>query len=160
MRLSTRLARVSPSATLAAKVAAEELRARGVQVIDFGPGEPDGATPAPIVAAARAALERGETHYSDPAGLPALRAALAARVAARTGRSAAPAEVVVNEEPCTDDRPRPQAAVIRKDEAERVDQMRRRAQQHLALRQRLMNQPEVVVLEIAKAAVDELGRGR
>jgi len=95
MRLASRLARVAPSATLAAKVAAEELRARGVRVIDFGPGEPDGATPAAIVAAAHAALERGETHYSDPAGLPALRTALGQRVGSRLGRPVPPSEVIV-----------------------------------------------------------------
>ena len=37
--------------------------------------------------------------------------------------------------------------------------MRRRAQQHLALAQRLAHQPEFAVLQIAQAAVDEL-RGR
>ena len=95
MRLAQRLGRVAPSATLAAKVAAEELRARGVRVIDFGPGEPDGATPPAIVAAAHAALERGETHYSDPAGLPALRAGLGTRLGARLGRPVPPAEVIV-----------------------------------------------------------------
>ena len=38
--------------------------------------------------------------------------------------------------------------------------MRRSLQQHLALDQRLAHQAELVVLEIAQAAMDELGRGR
>ena len=48
----------------------------------------------------------------------------------------------------------------RQHEAHRPDEVRRHPQQHLALGQRLAHQPERAVLEIAQAAVDELGRGR
>ena len=50
--------------------------------------------------------------------------------------------------------------MVRQHEAHRMDDVRRRAQQHFALHQALMHQPERVVLEVAEAAMDELGRGR
>ena len=45
----------------------------------------------------------------------------------------------------------------RQHEAHRPDEVRRHAQHHLALDQRLAHQPQPAVLEIAQAAVDELG---
>ena len=77
---------------------------------------------------------------------------------ARRRQRAAEAEVVIDEEAETDDRPRAQAAVMGQDEPERTDDVRGRPQQHLALDQRFMDETEVVVLEIAEAAMDELGR--
>ena len=49
---------------------------------------------------------------------------------------------------------------MRQHEAQRPDDVRRELQQHLALAQRLAHQAELVVLEVAQAAVDQLGRGR
>ena len=49
--------------------------------------------------------------------------------------------------------------MVRQHKADRMDDVRRRGEEHLALGQRLMHQPEGVVLEVAEAAVDELGRG-
>lgn len=95
MKLSRRLAQVAPSQTLAVKQAAAELRAAGRSVVDFGPGEPDADTPAHIVAAAREALDRGETHYIASAGLPQLRAALAVSMGQRVGVTVDPASVMV-----------------------------------------------------------------
>jgi hypothetical protein len=55
---------------------------------------------------------------------------------------------------------RPQMRLVRQHELQRRDDMRRGAQQHFALGQRLGHQPEFVVLEIAQAAVDQLGAPR
>ena len=55
---------------------------------------------------------------------------------------------------------RAQARRRRQHEAHRPDEVRRHAQQHLALDQRLAHQAEPAVLEIAQAAVDQLGGGR
>jgi hypothetical protein len=49
---------------------------------------------------------------------------------------------------------------MRQHEAQRPRDMRRHRPQHLALLQRLTHEAELVVLEIAQAAVDQLGRGR
>lgn len=54
-------------------------------LINLGRGDPDLSTPAHIVEAAKAALDRGETKYSAPAGLPALRQAVAATLGERHG---------------------------------------------------------------------------
>jgi hypothetical protein len=55
---------------------------------------------------------------------------------------------------------RPHAAVVRQDKPQRADDMRRHAQQHLALCQRLAHQAEGALLQIPQSAVDQLGRGR
>src|SRR4051794_3467108 len=54
-------------------------------VLPFWFGEPDIVTPAYIRAAAEASLARGETHYTENLGIPALRAAIAAYVGALHG---------------------------------------------------------------------------
>jgi hypothetical protein len=72
----------------------------------------------------------------------------------------APAEVVVEEESEPDHPGRPQPLVVRQHETQRPDDVGRRAQQHLTLDERLTHQAELVVLEVAQAAVDQLGAGR
>ncbi len=56
-----------------------ELRQRGVDVVDFGAGEPDFASPGCAVAAAHEALDQGFTKYTASSGIPELRKALADR---------------------------------------------------------------------------------
>ncbi len=56
---------------------AGELEAAGRKIVHMEVGEPDFPTAAPIVDAARQALARGNTHYSNAAGIPALREAIA-----------------------------------------------------------------------------------
>jgi len=57
---------------------AAQLRAEGVEVADFGAGEPDFNSPRVAVAAAKRALDEGFTRYTAAAGTPRLRDALAA----------------------------------------------------------------------------------
>jgi aspartate/methionine/tyrosine aminotransferase len=54
-------------------------------LINLGRGDPDLPTPAHIVEAAKAALDRGETKYTAPAGLPELRTAIAGAIRRRWG---------------------------------------------------------------------------
>jgi aspartate aminotransferase len=77
LRLSSRLMRVKPSVTLAVTAKAAELKARGVDVVSFGAGEPDFDTPEHIKQAARVALDRGVGKYTHVAGTAELRAAVA-----------------------------------------------------------------------------------
>ncbi len=58
-------------------------------------GEPDFATAPPIVEAGRAALARGETHYSQAAGIPQLREALSQHYADRYGLNIPPERIMV-----------------------------------------------------------------
>lgn len=82
---SSALARVKPSATLAVTAKARELKRAGRDVIGLGAGEPDFDTPDNIKAAAIAAIQRGETKYTDVDGLPELKAAVADKFARENG---------------------------------------------------------------------------
>ncbi len=74
--ISENVARMQPSATLAAMQAAVAMRAAGVDVVDFGPGEPDFDTPEHIKEAAAAAMRGGETKYTPTAGTRRLQQAI------------------------------------------------------------------------------------
>lgn len=74
---------------------ARALEAQGVDVVHLEIGEPDFATPDHIVEAGVRALRDGATHYGPPAGLPALREAVAADVSARRGITVHPDQVVI-----------------------------------------------------------------
>ncbi|HEY5595408.1 MAG TPA: pyridoxal phosphate-dependent aminotransferase [Nitrospiria bacterium] len=76
MKLAQRVAAVQPSATLALSAKAKALRAKGVEVIDFGLGEPDFDTPDEIKNAAIEALKAGFTKYTAPGGIDELKAAI------------------------------------------------------------------------------------
>ena len=77
-RVSARLARLQGSATMAISGRARQLVAEGRDVISFGAGEPDFPTPEHITAAAaRAAYDPANHHYTSNAGLPPLREAIA-----------------------------------------------------------------------------------
>jgi aspartate aminotransferase len=67
---------VQPSATLAAGAKARQMRAEGISVFDFSLGEPDFNTPEHIRAAAFAAMNRGDTHYTPVQGTPAVRSSI------------------------------------------------------------------------------------
>ena len=86
-RISARIAAITESATLAVDAKAKALKAAGENVIGFGAGEPDFPTPG----AHRRGGGRGRVadprnhHYTPTAGLPELRAAIAAQDQARLG---------------------------------------------------------------------------
>ncbi|HKE99304.1 MAG TPA: pyridoxal phosphate-dependent aminotransferase [Actinomycetes bacterium] len=95
-RISRRVGAIAESATLAIDARAKALRAAGEDVIGFGAGEPDFPTPAPIVEAARRAAGDPRMHrYTPVAGLPELRAAIAAKTRRDSGYEVEPAQVLV-----------------------------------------------------------------
>ena len=77
MRISDRLARIKPSATLAVNTKAQELRDQGREIISLAVGQPDFPTPAHVCEAAKAALDEGFTRYTAVPGIPELRKAVA-----------------------------------------------------------------------------------
>lgn len=77
--LAARLARIKPSATLAVTAKAAALKAEGRDIISLGAGEPDFDTPDFIKNAAKAAMDAGQTKYTDVAGTPALKDAIIAK---------------------------------------------------------------------------------
>ena len=94
--LAERLKTLAPSSTLAVQAKAKALRARGVDVISFGAGEPDFDTPERIKAAAIEAMRRGETKYTEVAGTPELRAAVCAKLKRDNGLEYEPDDVLVS----------------------------------------------------------------
>ncbi len=96
MELSERVKRIEPSATLAVLMEKEKLVARGIDVVDFGPGEPDFPTPDHIKRAAVKAIEENKTKYTPSGGVMPLRQAAVEWHAKYLGSAYAPKECVVN----------------------------------------------------------------
>ena len=95
-RISSRVAAIAESATLAVDAKAKALKAQGHPIIGFGAGEPDFATPAHIVEAAVEACRVPANHRYTPAGgLPDLKAAIAAKTLRDSGYEVQPARVLV-----------------------------------------------------------------
>ncbi|PJA60855.1 MAG: aspartate aminotransferase [Rhodobacterales bacterium CG_4_9_14_3_um_filter_71_31] len=94
--LSHALARVKPSPTVAITQMARALKAEGRDVIALSAGEPDFDTPDNIKAAARAAIDRGETKYTAPDGIPELKAAIVAKFRRENGLAYDPSQVMVS----------------------------------------------------------------
>jgi aspartate aminotransferase len=78
-RLADRTARISSSATMKVTATVDRLRREGVEVIDFGAGEPDFSTPAAINAAAHEAIDRHFTKYTPVGGIAELKRAICDR---------------------------------------------------------------------------------
>ena len=75
-----RLQNITESATIRISNLANELKNQGKDIISFSLGEPDFNTPEHIVDAAKASLDRGETHYTPSPGIPELRRAIAEKL--------------------------------------------------------------------------------
>src|SRR5437660_12296600 len=86
----------APSSTLAVQAKARELRAKGIDVISFGAGEPDFDTPQRIKDAAAEAMRRGQTKYTEVGGIPQLRAAVCAKLKRDNGLDYTPAEALAS----------------------------------------------------------------
>ena len=96
LRLADRMASLEPSATLAMAARASALAAAGKDVVDLSVGEPDFPTPEHVCRAAETAIRAGRTKYTPAAGIPALRAAVAADYSRRSGLAVTPTQVVVS----------------------------------------------------------------
>lgn len=94
--VSKKAASISPSMTLAISAKANELKAAGQKVINFGVGEPDFATPAHIVQAAKDALDKGYTKYVAASGLPALKKAVCRKLLTENGLSYDPSQIIIS----------------------------------------------------------------
>jgi aspartate aminotransferase len=93
--LADRMSDIAGSATLAVAAEADRLRRAGVDVVDFGAGEPDFNTPEHVKAAGIAAIEANFTRYTSSAGIPELRQAVCARYRTDYGVEFSPAEVLI-----------------------------------------------------------------
>ena len=93
--IADRLSRIKPSPTIAVSTKAAELKAAGRDVIGLGAGEPDFDTPDHIKAAAKAAIDAGETKYTAVEGTMALRKAICAKLKRDNGLEYAPNQIQV-----------------------------------------------------------------
>jgi aspartate aminotransferase len=94
IRFSDRVTAMQESPTLAVLNRATALSAQGVDVVDFGPGEPDFATPRAVAEAGKRAIDRGYTKYTNASGLKAVREAIANRYNQRYGLHLAQEHVI------------------------------------------------------------------
>jgi aspartate aminotransferase len=92
--LSDRINRIEVSATMAITAEALKMKAAGIDLADFGAGEPHFSTPQHIKAAAIEAIEKNFTRYTAVAGIPEVRRAIVDRHAADFGTSYTPEECV------------------------------------------------------------------
>jgi aspartate aminotransferase len=93
---SAALARIKPSATLAADAKARDLKAAGKDVISLAAGEPDFDTPDNIKEAAIRAIHAGKTKYTNVDGIPELKAAICAKFKRENGLDYASAQINVS----------------------------------------------------------------
>ncbi|HTC11872.1 MAG TPA: aminotransferase class I/II-fold pyridoxal phosphate-dependent enzyme, partial [Acetobacteraceae bacterium] len=91
-----RLDRIQPSLTIAVATVARKMIAEGKNVISLSAGEPDFDTPRNVKDAAIRAIEANETHYTDVAGTPALRKAVAAKFRRDSGLDYKPEEIIIS----------------------------------------------------------------
>lgn len=95
IQIASRIQGMKSSPTIAMAERARELRARGRSIISLASGEPDFDTPQHIRQAGIDAIRRGETRYTDVAGTPALRKAVAAKFLRENGLDYATDEIIV-----------------------------------------------------------------
>ena len=93
--LAERMKKVSTSPTMKVAGEAAKLKRQGVDVVDFGAGEPDFPTPQPAKDAAKDAIDQNFTKYTPPAGTADLKQAICARYKADYGVSFTEAETIV-----------------------------------------------------------------
>ena len=90
---SAALRRIAPSATIAISAKARALAAAGRDIIALSAGEPDFDTPDNIKEAGIAAIRAGKTKYTDPDGMPELKAAICAKFKRENGLDYKPSQV-------------------------------------------------------------------
>src|SRR5215813_3786050 len=95
-RLAERTSRIATSATMAVGATVDKLRRSGVEVIDFGAGEPDFGTPEAIKSAAHKALDAEFTKYTPVPGIAELRRAVCDRYKTDYGVEYAESQVILS----------------------------------------------------------------
>ena len=96
MRISKRCQAVTGSLTLEIDAKAKEMKAKGLDVVGFGAGEPDFDTPEFIRNAAKDALDRGMTRYTPASGMLELKVAICEKLKRDNGLEYVPQQIVVS----------------------------------------------------------------
>ena len=93
--IASRLSLVKPSPTITVSQKARDLKAKGLDVISLGAGEPDFDTPAHIIEAAKAAMDGGKTRYTPVNGTMELRQAVCEKFKRDNGLDYSPDQIAV-----------------------------------------------------------------
>src|SRR5687768_6231638 len=93
--LAARAGRIAISPTMKVAADAMRLKAQGIDVLDFGAGEPDFPTPAHVSAAAKAAIDANCTKYTTNSGTDDLKRAIGRRYREDYGVEYAPSEIII-----------------------------------------------------------------
>jgi aspartate aminotransferase len=94
--IADRISSISVSSTMKVAADAEKLRSQGVDVVDFGAGEPDFPTPGNVKQAAVRAIENNFTKYTGAGGTAELKQAVCDRHAKDFGTDYKPAECIIS----------------------------------------------------------------
>ena len=94
--VSKRMTRLSPSMTLAMSQMSDDLKAKGIDIVNMTLGEPDFNTPEHVKAAACAALDENYTHYTPVGGSLSLKEAVIGKLQRENGLTYGPAEILVS----------------------------------------------------------------
>ena len=95
-KLANRIHKVQPSFTLQMATRAAEMRAEGIDVINFSVGEPDFNTPSHIIAAGKKAMDDGFTKYTAGPGMIEFRKAICEKLERENGITYEPADILVS----------------------------------------------------------------
>src|SRR5438270_7724510 len=93
--LANRVGELSGEGALAVFARARELEAQGRDIIHLELGEPDFHPPAPVIEAAKAALDAGRDRYAPPAGIPDLQQGLSDYLRRTRGLTVAPGNFII-----------------------------------------------------------------
>ncbi len=96
MQIAKRMKRISPSPTLAIDSKAKQLKATGIDIVNFGAGEPDFDTPDYIKEAAVAAIQAGYTKYTPASGSMELKEAVCEKLKQENGLEYSVKEIIIN----------------------------------------------------------------
>ncbi len=94
--LSERIKKVQPSATLKITAAAKKMKKEGLNVVNFGAGEPDFDTPDYIKQSAINSIERGETKYTPASGMPELKNVVVKKIKDSLGLDYAAENIIIS----------------------------------------------------------------
>lgn len=96
MKLSNKAKDIKPSSTLAITAKAKQMKAKGIDVVGFGAGEPDFDTPSHIKQAAIKAIEEGFTKYTPASGMEELKKAICDKFKNENGLDYKPNQIVIS----------------------------------------------------------------
>ncbi len=95
IKIANRAKAIKPSPTLSVSNKATELKSQGINVINFGVGEPDFDTPDYIKEAGKKAIDENYTRYTSAAGFPDLREAICQKLKKENHLDYKPSEILV-----------------------------------------------------------------